>query len=88
MKFVSVSEMQAIEKEASENGVSYQLMMQNAGEGVARIVDTRYGQFQESGVLGLVGSGNNGGDTLVALISLAKRGWKTNAYLSCSRDYR
>ncbi|MCI0556478.1 MAG: NAD(P)H-hydrate dehydratase, partial [Anaerolineae bacterium] len=31
--------------------------------------------------LGLVGSGNNGGDTLVALTALANKGWKARAYL-------
>ena len=30
--------------------------------------------------LGLVGSGNNGGDTLVALIKLRELGWQTKAY--------
>jgi len=32
-------------------------------------------------VLGLVGPGNNGGDTLVALSLLAEKGWKARAYL-------
>ena len=31
--------------------------------------------------LGLVGSGNNGGDTLVALAVLAGWGWQVKAYL-------
>jgi hydroxyethylthiazole kinase-like uncharacterized protein yjeF len=32
-------------------------------------------------VLGFVGPGNNGGDTLVALTHLAEKGWKARAYL-------
>ena len=31
--------------------------------------------------MALVGPGNNGGDTLVALAALAVEGWKTRAYL-------
>ena len=35
-KVVSVSQMQAIEKEAEANGLSYDAMMANAGLGLAR----------------------------------------------------
>ena len=36
---------------------------------------------EEIQVLGLVGPGNNGGDTLVALARLAEKGWTARAYL-------
>lgn len=81
MKLVTVSQMRAIEKEADSKGVSYAQMMENAGQGLAEIV---HGVGQESGwdsVTGIVGSGNNGGDTLVALTWLAEAGWQTHAYL-------
>ena len=73
--------MRAIEKEADANGLSYAEMMENAGRGLAELV---HALGQEQGwdeVTGLVGSGNNGGDTLVALAWLANAGWRTHAYL-------
>ncbi|MBI5824513.1 MAG: NAD(P)H-hydrate dehydratase [Chloroflexi bacterium] len=81
MKLVTVGQMHAIEKEADAKGVSYAEMMQNAGRGLAELV---HALGQENGwdeVVGLVGSGNNGGDTLVALAWLAEAGWRTHAYL-------
>ncbi len=81
MKLVTVPQMRAIEKEADANGVSYAELMENAGQGLAELV---HALGQENGwdeVTGLVGSGNNGGDTLVALAWLAEAGWSTHAYL-------
>lgn len=79
MKYVSVSEMQAIERQADLSGLSYATMMENAGRGLAEVVLDVYGYLSEDGALGLVGSGNNGGDTLVALAYLAQEGWKISA---------
>ncbi len=80
MKLVTVSQMRAIEKEADSKGVSYAMLMENAGLGLAEIV---HALGQENGwdtVIGLVGSGNNGGDTLVALSWLAQAGWHTHPF--------
>ena len=84
MKLVSVGEMRAIEKEADANGLTYGLMMEHAGRGLARWVDTNYPA--KGSVIGLVGSGNNGGDTLVALAELLEKGWAAIAYLTRPRD--
>jgi len=81
MKIVSVSEMAAIEKKADSGGLSYAQMMRNAGGSLARIVMQRYGSANPRCALGLVGSGNNGGDTLVALALMQRAGWQTIAYL-------
>ena len=81
MKLVTVKQMVALEKEADKKGLTYKQMMANAGLGLARIVNKRYFKGKSSCVLGLVGSGNNGGDTLVALKYLAEWGWQTRAYL-------
>ncbi len=81
MKIVTVSQMRAIEKEADAKGVSYAEMMENAGRGLAESI---HALGQENGwdsVTGIVGSGNNGGDTLVALTWLSQAGWRTHAYL-------
>ena len=81
MKLVTVSQMQSIEKEADAGGLSYEQMMENAGHGLADILLDIFDDDVEPEAVGLVGPGNNGGDTLVALAALAAEGWKTRAYL-------
>jgi len=82
MKLVTVAEMRAIEQEADASGLSYAEMMENAGAGLAdTILDLFADGGEELQAFGLVGSGNNGGDTLVALEQLAIEGWRTRAYL-------
>jgi len=80
-KLVSVAEMIAIERQADQSGFTYAMMMENAGLNLAKIVDRDYQELKPGMVLGLVGSGNNGGDTLVALDYLGQWGWKTGAYI-------
>ncbi|MBN1303086.1 MAG: NAD(P)H-hydrate dehydratase [Anaerolineales bacterium] len=81
MKLVTVAEMLAIEKEADQNGLSYSRMMENAGRGLAEaILGIPFGKPEQE-ALALVGSGNNGGDALVALAYLALQGWSIRAYL-------
>jgi len=81
MKYVSVAEMIAIEKESHAHGHTYAQMMEHAGRGLAEIVHETYGDLPKKRILGLVGSGNNGGDTLVALSYLKDWGWVTTAYI-------
>lgn len=82
MKLVSVSQMRAVEKEADANGLSYEQMMQNAGESLAAmILDEFKDDDQLLSAVGLVGSGNNGGDTLICLSALVDAGWSASAYL-------
>lgn len=64
MKVVTTEEMRRIEREADTGGLSYAMMMENAGRAIAEAC-------QRMGVTGkrilvLVGPGNNGGDGLVA----------------------
>jgi len=84
MKVVSVEEMKAVEKHADANGVRYDRMMQNAGRGIAEWVLDH--TSTRRGVVGLLGSGNNGGDTLIALTLLSQRGIRTNAFLARQRS--
>lgn len=79
-KLVSVAEMLAIEQAADKSGLSFAKLMENAGKSLANSVVAHSHKSYKS-VLGLAGSGNNGGDTLVALERLAKKGWKATAYL-------
>ncbi len=84
MKLVTVPQMKLIEQEADANGLSYDKMMENAGYNLSReVLRLAYAQDDEEEVqvLGLVGPGNNGGDTLVALTRLAEKGWTARAYL-------
>src|SRR5687768_9363244 len=81
MKLVTVSQMQAIEKEADATGLSFDQMMENAGRGLADVILEIVDDDKDAEAVGLVGPGNNGGDTLVALAALAAEGWKTRAYL-------
>jgi len=81
MYLVTVEEMRSIEKSACEKGMPYETMMANAGKKLAQVIEARYTKKRLMLVTGLVGSGNNGGDTLIALISLQKSGWNTAALL-------
>jgi hydroxyethylthiazole kinase-like uncharacterized protein yjeF len=85
MKLVNVDTMRVIEKEAVEQGLSYEMMMENAGNGLGQWVDVNLSGKQVKVVTGLVGPGNNGGDTLIALEYLASRGWVVYAYLTRPR---
>ncbi|MEW6717535.1 MAG: NAD(P)H-hydrate dehydratase [Chloroflexota bacterium] len=85
MKLVSVSEMLEIERAADKSGLTYAAMMENAGRGLAEVIQEEFGHLKKGGILALVGSGNNGGDTLVALSYLAEDGWPATAYVVRSR---
>jgi hydroxyethylthiazole kinase-like uncharacterized protein yjeF len=84
MNVVTVAEMQSIEKKANTAGIAYESMMACAGSGVAGWV---YHNLDcTKGVIGLVGSGNNGGDTLIALTELSRLGLRTQAFLARQRE--
>ena len=85
MKLVSVAEMREIESEANAQGFTYERMMMKAGQGLADLINRRFRLQTDMTILGLVGNGNNGGDTLVALTELQTRGWKTTALLMKER---
>jgi hydroxyethylthiazole kinase-like uncharacterized protein yjeF len=84
-KLVSVDEMQTIEREADSQGLTYEQMMDNAAYSLAKHIESTYGQMHSKRVLALVGSGNNGGDALVALAYLIDLGWEACAYIVRSR---
>ena len=86
MKYLSVQEMIAVEKAADRSGHSYQAMMEAAGRGLAEVIDRKFGSQGEKTILALVGSGNNGGDALVALDYLMDWGWQATAVLFRPRD--
>ncbi len=81
MKLVTVTEMRTIEDEANQKGYSYDLMMEKAGQGVAQKLLLWNLDQNKKIVTALVGSGNNGGDALTALIPLLSDGWTAYAYI-------
>jgi ADP-dependent NAD(P)H-hydrate dehydratase / NAD(P)H-hydrate epimerase len=86
MKCVSVQEIVAIEKEADQKGFTYSMMMENAGKGLADLILDKFSGIDNRTILGLVGSGNNGGDTLVALDYLNQNGWRTSVLIIRPRE--
>lgn len=76
MKLVTVPEMLAVERAADAAGHRYADMMEHAGRGLAEIIDARFAALTPKKILAIVGRGNNGGDALVALTHLARRGWQ------------
>lgn len=79
MKLVTVAEMKAIEAAADKAGLSYTSMMAQAGKSLAAHIAAH--SHKGKCILGIVGMGNNGGDALVALADLARKGYKASAYL-------
>lgn len=78
MEIVTVAEMREIEREGFEAGTSYEAMVDMVGKAVAAEVD-RYPRGLR--ITGLIGKGNNGADTIVALLELKKKGRAVRAIL-------
>jgi hydroxyethylthiazole kinase-like uncharacterized protein yjeF len=77
---VTCQQMQEIEQQAFNRGVSAADLMEQAGCSIAKEV-RRF--FPQSGTLIIyLGSGNNAGDALVAARELQKQGWQVLARLS------
>src|SRR5687767_6103445 len=79
-KIVTVAETKAIEAAADRAGVSYAMLMDAAGNAVAENILARISQPAEHKVVVLVGTGNNGGDGLVAAHRLAEAGASVSVY--------
>jgi len=80
-KIVTVEQMRKIEQAADEGGLTYARMMENAGMAIAQAILGRIEDISDKRVVLLIGSGNNGGDALVAGHYLAEAGAKVAAYL-------
>ena len=80
MKMIAVEQMKQAEEAANAHGLTYQMMMENAGKSLAEYVFS-YSQnaLKPPVILGLVGPGNNGGDTLIAMAHLAQKGVRVYA---------
>jgi len=81
MKLVTINEMKKIEEEANSLGVSYAKMMERAGKGISKVIFHYFEPLIGKQVTAIVGSGNNGGDSLIALNDLIESGCEVRAYL-------
>lgn len=83
MRIPTGSEAEAFDHHAITGvGVPQLVLMENAGRSAAQVVQRLY---PEGRVVGLVGSGNNGGDALVLLRTLAAWGREVTAVLTSDR---
>ena len=84
-KIVNVAQMQKIEKDADANGLTYEMMMENAGRSIAEAIQSIFTTMEGLRVAILVGPGNNGGDGLAMGHYLLKAGAEVTAILSKPR---
>ncbi len=84
MKIYTSEKMKQIEAAANENGLSYLLMMENAGIACAEAI---YKHFDCKGKKTVVvcGKGKNGGDGFVAARRLKSLGCKVSVVLACGQ---
>ena len=85
MKIVTSEQMRRIEERSEQAGVSTDTLMENAGLEVAKRARHHLGRVVRADVIVLVGSGNNGGDGLVAARHLLAWGARVTVYLCRDR---
>ncbi len=87
MKVVPASEMARVEQEAFNKGASQTLFMEEAGRGVAAVVEqiVAHGNLEWQVSL-LCGKGNNGGDAYVAGYYLLEKGYQIRAFALAPTD--
>lgn len=79
---ITASQMRQIEEAAYLAGASDEKFMENAGAGIAHLLEQELITPRTSHeVCLLIGKGNNGGDAFVAGTHLLKKGFKVTAYL-------
>ena len=85
MMILTAEQMKHAEKTASEQGLSYLCMMDNAGSSAARWIVKNLTLAQEGKTIVLCGSGNNGGDGFVVARCLAQQGYDVAVILACGQ---
>ena len=81
MSFITGAAMRSLEDSAFRRGITAELLMDQAGEGIARRLISI---FPRPGLaVGYVGKGHNGGDALVALRHLRAAGWAIAVRSAC-----
>lgn len=85
-KIVSVDRMRTIEQAVDQSGHTFDEMMALAGQAVADEIERRRGPLDGQRIVILAGSGDNGGDGLVAGHHVAEAGARVSVYLAKPRD--
>ena len=85
MKVVTAQQMQQIDQECSRIGLATDALMENAGRAVAEGTGRILGDIAQHHILVMVGTGNNGGDGLVAARYLHDGGAQVGIYLMGQR---
>jgi hydroxyethylthiazole kinase-like uncharacterized protein yjeF len=81
VEYITPEQMLDAEREAARKGVPVERLMENAGRTVAEEVVRRYAPGGEEGVLVVAGTGNNGGDGIVAARHLSLMGVKRTSVI-------
>jgi ADP-dependent NAD(P)H-hydrate dehydratase / NAD(P)H-hydrate epimerase len=82
MKLVTREEMQEMDRMAiQERGIPSLALMENAGRGVAELIEKEFPRSQFPQVAVLCGKGNNGGDGFVVARVLRQAGYEVKVYL-------
>lgn len=80
MYLVTAEQMKLAENMANAKGLSYDMMMENAGKAVAEAIEDEFGAAGRQVTI-LIGPGNNGGDGLVAARYLVDLGASVSLYI-------
>ena len=83
MKIVTSDEMRRLDREAVDTyGIPVLLLMEQAGMGVVREMERRFGDLAGRSIVIAAGKGHNGGDGLVAARHLLQRGAHVRVFLA------
>ncbi|MFH1639356.1 MAG: NAD(P)H-hydrate epimerase [Chloroflexota bacterium] len=85
MKILTLAEMRWVEEECARMGITPSILIDNAGKAIAEELRRILGSVSEKRILFLIGTGNNGGDGLVAARYLFNWGAKVDLYLFIQR---
>lgn len=73
-QYITPEEMRALEIGADSRGITVELLMENAGRGIANEIELALGPLIGRNVVVVCGKGNNGGDGFVTARYLAQKG--------------
>lgn len=85
MRLLTSDEMRLVEQNAARYGLSYKIMMENAGTACARNIRSKIegeGTFIAKSIVVVCGKGNNGGDGFVIARKLRESGYNVSIVLS------
>ena len=89
MKIALAKQMREIDQRAIEDfGINEIVLMENAGRKVAEVVCQALGTVSKKSICILSGSGNNGGDALVAARYLSNLGARIKVFLIGNKNHR